>query len=74
MNIQSHESAKLLSDKHSAIEKNFVLHSQPKYEMSTGKIIGAEALIRWYHPTRVIIAPNLFIPLAEKSGFISEIG
>jgi len=75
VNIQSHESAKLLSDMHTAIKgDNFVLYYQPKYELSTGKIVGAEALIRWNHPIKGIIAPNLFIPLAEKSGLISEIG
>ena len=42
--------------------------------MKTGKIVGSEALIRWLHPQKGIISPNLFIPLAEETGLIKNLG
>jgi diguanylate cyclase (GGDEF)-like protein/PAS domain S-box-containing protein len=47
---------------------------QPQVELSTGRIVGAEALIRWYHPERGLIVPSAFIPIAEQTGIIVEIG
>ena len=44
----------------------FVMYLQPKYSISTGKIIGAEALTRWIHPEKGMIAPVDFIPIFEK--------
>lgn len=52
-------------------EKHFIIHYQPQYNHSTGNLTGAEALVRWRHPERGIIAPNVFIPVFEKNGFIS---
>jgi len=49
------------------------LFYQPKVEISTGLIAGAEALVRWRHPERGYIPPDVFIPVAEKSGFIGEL-
>jgi diguanylate cyclase (GGDEF)-like protein/PAS domain S-box-containing protein len=54
-------------------EKQFYLVYQPIVQLSTRKIIGYEALIRWQHPEDGIIPPNQFIPLAEQSGIIIEI-
>src|SRR6185295_13871359 len=50
------------------------LHFQPKIEVRSGKITGAEALIRWRHPTRGLLSPAAFLPLAERSGLIGPLG
>lgn len=50
------------------------VYLQPIVDAQTQKIIGAEALARWCHPTRGVIEPNEFIPIAEESGFIVELG
>ncbi|MES2218508.1 MAG: EAL domain-containing protein [Pseudomonadota bacterium] len=52
----------------------FILHYQPEFNLQTGKIEGVEALIRWQHPERGLIAPLEFIPVAEESGQILQIG
>jgi diguanylate cyclase (GGDEF)-like protein/PAS domain S-box-containing protein len=58
-----------------AIEKNeFELEYQPQVELATQNIVGMEALIRWNHPTRGLLAPALFIPIAEKTGTIVALG
>lgn len=69
----------LLGDLHRALEPGddqehgLVLHYQPKLELGTGDTIGYEALMRWQHPTRGLLSPNVFIPLAEQSGLIHEL-
>ncbi len=55
-------------------EGEYELYYQPKTDVKTGKIVGVEALIRWISPERGFIPPNVFIPLAEENGFITEIG
>lgn len=54
-------------------EKQFVIYFQPQYEHSTKMLVGAEALVRWIHPTKGIISPADFIPIFEKNGFITDL-
>ena len=62
-------------DMHNAIEKcQFRLIYQPKLETKTENIISMEALIRWDHPVRGLITPTMFIPSAEKTGLVIDIG
>ncbi|WP_099157898.1 sensor domain-containing protein [Virgibacillus ndiopensis] len=55
-------------------EGQFELHYQPQKNLGSGKIVGLEALLRWNHPVKGYIPPDKFIPLAEKTGLIIDIG
>ncbi len=55
-------------------ERQFVLFYQPKVDLRPGRIVGVEALLRWNHPERGLIAPADFIPLLEDSGLIVKVG
>jgi EAL domain-containing protein (putative c-di-GMP-specific phosphodiesterase class I) len=55
-------------------QEEFELEYQPQIELSTQNIVGMEALVRWHHPTRGLLAPGLFIPIAEKTGTIVALG
>jgi diguanylate cyclase len=75
MNTATQEKVKLESDLHFALEqKQLELHYQPKVNTATGVMHGAEALLRWRHPTRGNVPPAEFIPLAEECGLIGAIG
>ncbi|MHC5599607.1 MAG: amino acid permease [Nostoc sp.] len=75
-----HEGAALLLELETALrhallkQEEFRLDYQPIVSLTTGKIIGFEALLRWYHPERGLISPQDFIPLAEETGMIVSIG
>jgi diguanylate cyclase (GGDEF)-like protein/PAS domain S-box-containing protein len=56
------------------LRSEFVLHYQPKVNMRTGTVIGAEALIRWQHPERGLLAPGLFLPVIENHALAVELG
>jgi diguanylate cyclase len=75
MNAGSEDRVQLESDLHAAIDENqFVLYYQPKVNTTSGAVRSAEALIRWIHPTRGLVPPDKFIPLAEECGLIGAIG
>ncbi|NTJ09263.1 putative bifunctional diguanylate cyclase/phosphodiesterase [Rhizobium lusitanum] len=58
-----------------AVERNeFVLHYQPQKNISSGQVIGVEALVRWQHPVEGLLLPGTFIPLAEETGLVVLIG
>lgn len=62
-------------DLHRALEeRQFELHYQPKIDVETGAVVGAEALLRWLHPTKGTISPIDFIPVLETSGMILDVG
>jgi len=65
----------LENDLHHAIDRNqLVLHYQPQIELHSGELVGVEALLRWQHHELGILSPDRFIPLAEQTGIIGEIG
>ncbi|MEA5020381.1 MAG: EAL domain-containing protein [Gordonibacter sp.] len=64
----------IISDAKIALEKQqFQIYFQPKYDLKTEEIIGAEALARWMHPVKGFLSPSFFIPLFEKNGFITDL-
>jgi diguanylate cyclase (GGDEF)-like protein/PAS domain S-box-containing protein len=75
MNVRAIERQSVEADLHHALERSeFILHYQPKVNLETGEIAGAEALIRWAHPDRGFVSPAQFIPIAEDCGLILPIG
>jgi diguanylate cyclase (GGDEF)-like protein/PAS domain S-box-containing protein len=75
MNVRAVERQSIEESLRRALERQeFALHYQPKINLRTGAITGAEALIRWSHPTRGFVSPAQFIPVAEECGLILPIG
>jgi len=60
--------------RHALERSEFVLYYQPKVNMRTGEVIGAEALVRWQHPERGLLAPAVFLPIIENHSIIVELG
>lgn len=75
MNVEATEHMNLEREMRQGLpRKEFVLVYQPKLDLLTGRIGGAEALLRWHHPTRGLVAPDAFIGVAEDTGLIEELG
>lgn len=68
------EEISLLTDIRAAIaNEEFTFYVQPQCDITTGKIVGAESLVRWNHRTKGLIPPGVFVPMLEKTGFIAEL-
>jgi EAL domain-containing protein (putative c-di-GMP-specific phosphodiesterase class I) len=75
MNADAITRVRLERDLHHALDRQeFVLHYQPQLDLATGRISGVEALLRWNHPERGLLAPMHFIGLAEETGMIDRLG
>ena len=71
LNVNTPARMTLLGDlRNAVVREEFVLHYQPKAAMASRRVQGAEALVRWQHPIRGLLAPDTFIPEAERSGLI----
>lgn len=75
MNSTARERLLLESGLRTAIKREeLLLHYQPQIDLLSGRVIGVEALLRWQHPERGLVQPEMFIPIAEESGLILPIG
>lgn len=71
LDFNTRDNLQLLDDLRDAIERHALcLHYQPKVDLRTGMITGSEALVRWRHPTRGLLFPDSFVPLAERANLI----
>ncbi|GBG12846.1 uncharacterized protein NMK_0381 [Novimethylophilus kurashikiensis] len=72
---QVHSRLQLAGDLREAMDKGQLqVHYQPIVDIATGEVLKAEALLRWQHPTRGMVSPDVFIPVAEEHGLIHDIG
>ena len=72
--VSSRESLSLGSELRRALEAgDIVAHYQPKVEVSSGRVVGAEALVRWDHPERGIVLPSQFLPVVQKAGLMGSL-
>ena len=70
----SHQSLALAAELRSALDTRLLqVHYQPKSDVATGRTVGVEALVRWFHPERGFVPPDEFIPLAEHTGLINPL-
>ncbi|WP_409178475.1 EAL domain-containing protein [Brevibacillus fortis] len=73
--VQLLENIEIERDLRKAIERNeLVVYYQPQFHAENNRMIGVEALVRWNHPTKGMLSPGVFIPIAEETGLIYEIG
>ena len=72
--VSSRESLTLGTELQRALDEgDIVVHYQPKVEVESGRVVGAEALVRWDHPERGVVLPGEFLPLVEKAGLMSSL-
>ena len=75
MNVEAVEHLSMRNGLRTAVGRGeLVLHYQPQVDLNSGEIVGAEALVRWNHPQHGLVLPGRFIPIAEESGSIVQIG
>jgi len=75
LNQQVHERVTIAEDLRSALDRSeLLLYYQPQVDMVSGRITGFEALLRWDHPNRGLLLPDLFMPIAERTGSVSLLG
>ena len=74
LDVANEENLSLISEIKVAVEQNQLsLYVQPKIDFATGKVLAVEALVRWNHPERGLVYPDMFIPFAEQTGHIDKI-
>ncbi len=75
MHADTYRQVQLAQELHTALARGELqLHYQPKFSAFGGEVVGAEALVRWNHPVQGLLPPSKFVPIAEKTGAIVQIG